>query len=85
MEFAEFKGTFDEWEKLKMKEDLLKLFDEGSIKIGQRVPMMQTIAQINKETFTADIIQEGFEEITITQELIKRIRHEIFVEHKKNW
>ena len=63
-----------------MKIDILRLFDEGKIKLGQRVPMMQSICDIMA---TEKEVEQSihFEELIITEDLIKRLRTEM----RLNW
>ncbi len=64
----------------RMKEDILRLWDEGKIKLGQRVPMMQSTCDImaSVEEFEKSM---QFEELVITEDLIKRLR----TEKRNNW
>jgi len=49
-----------------MKKDILMMWDKGTIKLGQRVPMIKQ-----------GVITTQFEELIITEELIKRLRTEM--------
>lgn len=63
-----------------MKIDILRMFDEGKIKLGQRVPMMQGTCDV----MASEKEQEQsihFEELIITEDLIKRLRTEM----RLNW
>ena len=63
-----------------MKIDILRMFDEGKIKLGQRVPMMQS--QCNLMDSDEELLQSAsFEELVITEDLIKRLR----TEKRFNW
>jgi len=63
-----------------MKIDILRMFDEGKIKLGQRVPMMKSICGL---TATEEELEQlmHFEDIVITEDLIKRLR----TEKRFNW
>lgn len=63
-----------------MKMDILRMFDEGKIKLGQRVPMTQGSCDVMafEKEFEESI---HFEELIITEDLIKRLRTEM----RLNW
>ncbi len=56
-----------------MKKDILKMWDDKKIKLGQRIPIMKYTTKIPNQTNFADLI--------ITESLIKRLRTEM----RDNW
>ena len=56
-----------------MKKDLLKMWDDKKIKLGQRIRMMKCTSQIPDKM--------NFADLTITESLIKRLRTEM----RDNW
>lgn len=59
-----------------MKKEILQMFDTGRIKLGQRVPMAKGVGAIPATKKEIEIIMH-FEELTITEDLIKRLRTEM--------
>lgn len=71
-----------------MKEHLIKLFDHGCLKIGQKVPMTNSVSHGKFINEKFEIIEYGNphqEEIIITESFIQRLRTEVFETKRKYW
>lgn len=75
------KGSIDDYINSELKKQLLRLWDEGKIKLGQRVPMMKCVTVIPKSLDNVPPMNPVFADLSITQELIQRLR----IEQRMNW